>query len=166
MWFIGVEVEQETSAPPPKKNPGSALVFVVSSFSCVILCDYVIFLFRPKKDTRKWKSYPREHGSKLLMQRTSMYMLFCGNLCCVCDFVCCGLRSEVWFWLFHLPFFIPQCLNLIMEQTIIVDYISIASVYCSWCRQCNQHFICQTKLNLNILGWKRRMSSFSSPRHH
>ena len=24
MWFIGVEVEQETSARPPKKNPGSA----------------------------------------------------------------------------------------------------------------------------------------------
>ena len=24
MWFIGVEVEQELSAPPPKKNPGSA----------------------------------------------------------------------------------------------------------------------------------------------
>ena len=24
MWFIGVEVEQETSAPPPKKNPRSA----------------------------------------------------------------------------------------------------------------------------------------------
>ena len=23
MWFIGVKVEQETSAPPPKKNPGS-----------------------------------------------------------------------------------------------------------------------------------------------
>ena len=23
-WFTGVEVEQETSAPPPKKNPGSA----------------------------------------------------------------------------------------------------------------------------------------------
>ena len=26
MWFIGVEVEQEKSAPPPKKNPGSAPV--------------------------------------------------------------------------------------------------------------------------------------------
>ena len=26
MWFIGVEVGQETSAPPPKKNPGSAPV--------------------------------------------------------------------------------------------------------------------------------------------
>ena len=24
MWFIGVEVEQEKSAPSPKKNPGSA----------------------------------------------------------------------------------------------------------------------------------------------
>ena len=24
MWLIGVEVEQDTSAPPPKKNPGSA----------------------------------------------------------------------------------------------------------------------------------------------
>ena len=23
MWFIGVEVEQEASAPPPKKDPGS-----------------------------------------------------------------------------------------------------------------------------------------------
>ena len=27
MWFIGVEVEQETRAPPPKKNPGSAPVY-------------------------------------------------------------------------------------------------------------------------------------------
>ena len=24
MWFSDVEVEQETSAPPPKNNPGSA----------------------------------------------------------------------------------------------------------------------------------------------
>ena len=27
MWFIGVEVEQETSATPPKKSPGSASVY-------------------------------------------------------------------------------------------------------------------------------------------
>ena len=26
MWLIGVEVEQETSVPPSKKNPGSAPV--------------------------------------------------------------------------------------------------------------------------------------------
>ena len=34
MWFIGVEVEQETSVPPPKKNPGSA---PVGEFDCVRL---------------------------------------------------------------------------------------------------------------------------------
>ena len=28
MWFIGVEVEQDTSAPPPEKNPRSAPVTV------------------------------------------------------------------------------------------------------------------------------------------
>ena len=32
MWFIGVEVEQETSAPPPKKNPGSAPVIYSSLY--------------------------------------------------------------------------------------------------------------------------------------
>ena len=35
MWFIGAEVEQETSAPPPKKNPGSAPgTAIVSCFAC------------------------------------------------------------------------------------------------------------------------------------
>ena len=29
MWFIGVEVEQETSVPPPTKKPGSAPVTVL-----------------------------------------------------------------------------------------------------------------------------------------
>ena len=33
MWFIGVGVEQETSAPPPKKkNPGSAPDSYVTNF--------------------------------------------------------------------------------------------------------------------------------------
>ena len=31
MWFIGVEVEQETSALPPKKNPGSASAYAYIS---------------------------------------------------------------------------------------------------------------------------------------
>ena len=31
MWFIVVDVEQETSAPPPKKNPGSAPVMMASA---------------------------------------------------------------------------------------------------------------------------------------
>ena len=30
MWFIGVEVEQETGAAPPKKNPGSAPAFLLN----------------------------------------------------------------------------------------------------------------------------------------
>ena len=36
MWFIGVEVAQETSAPPPKKNPGSAPERVGSCLSCTM----------------------------------------------------------------------------------------------------------------------------------
>ena len=28
MWFIGVEVEQETNATPPKKNPGTGTVIL------------------------------------------------------------------------------------------------------------------------------------------
>ena len=28
MWFIGFEVEQEVRAPPPKKKPGSAPVWL------------------------------------------------------------------------------------------------------------------------------------------
>ena len=39
MWFIGVEVEQETSAPPPKKNPGSAPVMHMHprAYVCILL---------------------------------------------------------------------------------------------------------------------------------
>ena len=40
MWFIGVEVEQETSATPPKKNPGSATAKTTS-------LQEVIFLVNP-----------------------------------------------------------------------------------------------------------------------
>ena len=31
MWFFGAEVEQETLAPPPKRNPGSAPVLGLKS---------------------------------------------------------------------------------------------------------------------------------------
>ena len=41
IWFIGVEVEQETSEPPPKKNPGSACA------SCTEHC-LSNNVFRPK----------------------------------------------------------------------------------------------------------------------
>ena len=44
MWFIGVEVEQETSAPPPKKNPGSAPEKFLKKFNII---HYTIIF--PKK---------------------------------------------------------------------------------------------------------------------
>ena len=45
MWFVGVEVEQETSAPPPKKNPVSApdklgLTFVL--VDQILSCDKLL----------------------------------------------------------------------------------------------------------------------------
>ena len=40
MWFIGVEAEQEMSAPPPKKNPGSAPEFC---YQCIVT-DELVFL--------------------------------------------------------------------------------------------------------------------------
>ena len=42
MWFISVEVEQETSAPPPKKNPGSAPVLDTLQAVIYILIRYII----------------------------------------------------------------------------------------------------------------------------
>ena len=39
MWFIGVEVEQETRAPAPKKNPGSALVI---PFVCLLPVRFLL----------------------------------------------------------------------------------------------------------------------------
>ena len=45
MWFIGVEVEQETSAPPPKKNPGSAPgIEIEISFSIAMKFKYMCHL--------------------------------------------------------------------------------------------------------------------------
>ena len=39
MWFIGVEVEQETGEPPPKKHPESAPGFPLVLF-CFIHNSY------------------------------------------------------------------------------------------------------------------------------
>ena len=60
MWFIGVEVEQETSAPPPKKNPGSAPVLVsknnIKSWNILFLLlvrDLVKWALMLKKEKKK-----------------------------------------------------------------------------------------------------------------
>ena len=47
MWFIGVEVEQEMSAPPPKKNPGSAPAMPVT-FNQLDGCIHLVIHRRPR----------------------------------------------------------------------------------------------------------------------
>ena len=45
MWFIGVEVEQETSARPPKKNPASAHVEVNLMFASAMIGITLMWVF-------------------------------------------------------------------------------------------------------------------------
>ena len=47
MWFIDVEVEQEKSAPRPKKNPGSPPDY------CFVFENTVAFSLRPINNTDK-----------------------------------------------------------------------------------------------------------------
>ena len=47
LWFINVEVEQETSAPPPKKNPGSAPVIPFNQLQNIPL-DTVMYVMGRK----------------------------------------------------------------------------------------------------------------------
>ena len=49
MWFIAIEVEQGTSAPPPKKNPGSAPACIL--LHCNTSCSIVDSSSRPLSGT-------------------------------------------------------------------------------------------------------------------
>ena len=52
MWFVIVEVEQETSSPPPKKNPGSAPVCIsqVSKIWRLFSAAVVVFVLVNESD--------------------------------------------------------------------------------------------------------------------
>ena len=52
MWFIGAEVEQETSAPPPKKNPGSSPEYTRSDLSLQRLASPCCCNYSPDLYTR------------------------------------------------------------------------------------------------------------------
>ena len=58
MWFIGVEVEQGTSAPPPKKNPGSAPVYAIPG-KRICKLGHVTFNghFARKNLNKKWHHF-------------------------------------------------------------------------------------------------------------
>ena len=63
MCFIGVEVvEQETSAPPPKKNPGSAHAFYSNTKSIIPLIG-------------SWYKYFNNGNSSNLLNHTKLYQL-------------------------------------------------------------------------------------------
>ena len=77
MWFIGVEVEQETSAPPPKKNPGSApessVWFTLSSEDETVFCDTQNFFqldcrSRFSKRVRSTCSKSRSQGIQVMAE--------------------------------------------------------------------------------------------------
>ena len=63
MWFIGVEVEQETSAPPPNKNPGSAPERSAN--------------FSHKSDPKKEKSVVHLHMSRILLAAKQSWTSLC-----------------------------------------------------------------------------------------
>ena len=53
MWFIGVEVEQETSAPPPNKNPGSAPVGPLEGLTLSTFRGVCLIQFYPLEITQR-----------------------------------------------------------------------------------------------------------------
>ena len=119
MWFIGVEVEQETSAPPLKKNPGSApemphlpcylhplfssMQMWHSLLSIYIFATYLqganlckSIFFRPVE--KPWKS---QH---ILLEKGVQNMCSMCNLCSECPYFSpklAMLKKEKWevFWL-------------------------------------------------------------------
>ena len=86
MWFIGVEIEQETSAPPPKKSPGSAPE--LSLQITIMLLPILIFVIqygRTPFETRKL-SAPRRG---LCLREVQAYFRFLSVL--TAQWVCVGM---------------------------------------------------------------------------
>ena len=54
MWFIRVEVEQETNAPPPKKNPGTALVYVDVNNRIITMIHLPSITYIFRYHVRRW----------------------------------------------------------------------------------------------------------------
>ena len=94
MWFIGVEIEQETSAPPPKKNPGSAPE--LSLQITIMLLPILIFVIqygRTPFETRKL-SAPRRG---LCLREVQAYFRFLSVL--TAQWVCVGDAYLFFHWL-------------------------------------------------------------------
>ena len=73
MWFIGVEVEQETSAPPPKKNPGSASEISYLTFFPLLHLLHIILL-------DKLLTCLMSYSSLVTVSSNTLYILY-SNFC-------------------------------------------------------------------------------------
>ena len=68
MWFIGVEVEKETSAPPPKDNPGSAPAINQSINQSI---NHSIKINQQKQSSTKFESRPFSDNLTAYRKRNS-----------------------------------------------------------------------------------------------
>ena len=90
MWFIGVEVEQETSAPPPEKNPGSAPVWEldlpigqarISMFVFFRVLDFLPYsqnVFFPDREQKR-HNFNGEKKNKQTQEKTKQNKTFDNN---------------------------------------------------------------------------------------
>ena len=86
MWFIGVEIEQETSAPPPKKNPVSAhevndiLLLRIGKGLLLVstkIVDFITWLCLMLRTSAV--AILKTYGSKVLFQDTQFLLVLAGN---------------------------------------------------------------------------------------
>ena len=75
MWFNGVEVEQETSAPPPKNNPGSAPVKGLSNWPVIVLIIKIRIVIKKFLNNCKQNIFWRNSLSLLMPVRAEKSLL-------------------------------------------------------------------------------------------
>ena len=63
MWFIGVELEQETSAPHPKKNPGCA-PGITTPVNFMILYEGILIRYLEEAQRICWIVQAQEMSDK------------------------------------------------------------------------------------------------------
>ena len=100
MWFIGVEIEQETSAPPPKKNPGSAPASASEGGPHLSRLDFSHFpnLARARANTHFPKTAEPSYPSLNLLKNITLTGISCST------------------FRMYNPFFNSKSFNLISES--------------------------------------------------
>ena len=76
MWFIGVEVGQETSAPPPKKDPGSAPAANHKCFTCLATPRSIEITWQGSSENlkKKWKNFMHSWKRQLIISKGRTFL--------------------------------------------------------------------------------------------